>query len=124
MTQSEMNFTRDRTRYDQMEEAAFKYHKEHPEIYELFCRFTFDIINRGFQNYGADAIFAQIRWHTDRPDVDGKTTFQVNNNHKTFYTQWFARDYPQYATFFRQRVKISMFKPASRFEELEPQDFE
>ncbi len=80
MTQAEMNFTRDRTRYDQMEEAAIKYHKEHPEIYELFCRFTFDIINRGFSNYGSQSVFERIRWHTDRPDVDGKTTFKVNNN--------------------------------------------
>ena len=123
MTQIEMDFTV-KTRFDQMEKAALEYHKQHPEIYDLFCQFALEIIDRGFSNYGSQSVFERIRWHTDRPDVDGKTSFKLNNNHRTFYTLWFARDYPQHADFFRQRRKVSMFQPPSKFAELTPQDFE
>ncbi len=122
MTQAEMKFF-SRNRFEQMEKSALKYHNENPEIYDLFCKFTLDIISRGFHHYGSQSIFEQIRWHTDRPDVDGKTTFKLNNNHRTFYTLWFARDYPQHDTFFRQRRKISLFSPPSMHKELTPQDF-
>lgn len=123
MTQMDMDFS-SRTRFDQMEQQALKYHKQNPEIYQLFCKFTLEIISRGFYHYGSQSIFERIRWHTDRPDVDGKTTFKLNNNHRTFYTLWFARDYPEHADFFRQRKKVSMFSPPSKFGELTPQDFQ
>ena len=110
MTQIEMDFEV-KTRFDQMEKAALTYHKQHPEIYDLFCKFALEIIDRGFSNYGSQSVFERIRWHTDRPDVDGKTSFKLNNNHRTFYTLWFARDYPQHADFFRQRRKVDLPQP-------------
>ena len=112
-----------RTRHDELREDVVKFHKAHPQVWKLFCEFTFDRINRGFKYYSAYAIFERVRWETDQVSVEGDQ-FKLNNNHRTFYTLWFARDYPDHADFFRQRKKVSMFSPPSKFGELTPQDFQ
>ena len=41
------------------------FHHDNPTIYELFKRFTFEVIERGHDKYSSKAIFERIRWHTD-----------------------------------------------------------
>ena len=63
-----------KTRLDEMREQCVEFHKKHPEVWDLFEQFSFQMINRGFQNYSAKAIFERIRWEKDAGG-DGITTF-------------------------------------------------
>lgn len=96
---------------------------EHPTVWELFVRFTHERIRRGFRHYSVNAIFERIRWETDQADVEGKSTFKLNNNYRPFYARRFMRMYPQYDGFFRTRAQTSHYDPATDRPELGPSDF-
>jgi hypothetical protein len=113
-----------RSRHDEMREQTTRYHREHPEVWSLFVKFTFDRIKRKFQHYGAKAIFERIRWETDQPDVEGKNTFKIGNNHPSFYARRFMKIYPAYEGFFRLRKQRSKDQPPTDLPELGPQDIE
>ena len=49
-----------KTRYEEMEEAAVKFHKENPKVWEYFVKFTFEVIGRGFNNYSVNGVFERI----------------------------------------------------------------
>lgn len=108
-----------------MRDQVRAFHAAHPEAWELFVKFTFELIDRGFKNYGAQhGVFARIRWETDVVDVDGNLTFKVNNNYSPFYARRFMKMYPQYDGFFRTRKQTSRAEPATRLPELGPTDFD
>ena len=123
------------TRHDEMREAAIRFHREHPEVWQLFVRFTFELIHRGFQHYSARAIFHRIRWETAEAGVDQEKEFKIGNNHSPFYARRFMAMYPQYAPvfdedgkkvehgFFRTREQISKREVRWDLPELGPQDF-
>lgn len=111
------------SRYDEIRQAFLNYDKLHPEVWKLFKKFTFDVIERGFKNYSAVFIIQQIRWHTDKPNVDGSSTFKINNNYIPFYARRFMLKYPTFKGFFRIREQISRkMEPVNR-PELTPKDF-
>jgi hypothetical protein len=112
-----------KTRRDQLEEQAADFHKRNPEVWTLFCRFTFEAIKRGFRSYSGQAIFERIRWETDTADDEGRSTFKINNNHMPFYSRWFMMIYPEYDGFFRVRRLTSDDSPAINLPELTPDDF-
>ena len=55
----------EKTRKDEMREQVTAFHEQHPEVWDLFVRFSFDVIKRGFSNYSVNAIFERIRWEKD-----------------------------------------------------------
>lgn len=111
------------TRHEQLRQQCAEFHAEHPEVWELFVRFTLDRIRRGFKTYSAPAIFERIRWETDQARVDPAQQFKVNNNHRPFYSRRFMTMYPQYHGFFRTRYQPSKEEPASDLPELGPSDY-
>jgi hypothetical protein len=112
-----------KTRYDELKEQCVAFHEAHPQVWELFVRFTFDRISMGFKNYSSDAIFHRIRWETDQADVDGRSTFKMNDHYTAFYARAFMRKYPQYNGFFRLRNQKSENQPATNLPPLGPADF-
>lgn len=48
---------------DKLLRDFLKYHRATPGVYELFNRFTQEVIRRGWKNYSADAVAHRIRWH-------------------------------------------------------------
>ena len=112
-----------KTRYEEIEEAAVKFHRENPKVWECFVRFTFEVIHRGFRNYSAKGVFERIRWETDEADVDGKSTFKLNNHYSAFFARWFMDTYPEHDGFFRLREMPSELQLAKNLPELGPQDF-
>ena len=112
-----------KTRYEEMEEAAVTFHKENPKVWEYFVRFTFEVIHRGFKNYSVNGIFERIRWETDQADVDGKSTFKLNNNYRAFFARWFMDVYPEHSGFFRIRSMPRELQLAKNLPELGPEDF-
>ena len=112
-----------KTRKDELEESALKFHQQHPQVWVLFVKFTREMASRGFRNYSAYAIFERIRWETDEADVDGKSTFKVNNNHRPYYARWYMQSFPEHEGFFRIRELTSEERLASDLPELTPKDF-
>ena len=45
------------TRADEMREQVIAFHKEHPDVWELFVQFTMEKIEQGYNNYSVNAIF-------------------------------------------------------------------
>lgn len=113
-----------KTRYEEMEEQAVKFHNKHPQIWELFCQFTFELINKGFKNYSAQhGIFARIRWHIDTATSNRGKAFKINNNYSAFYARWFMEKFPEHKGFFRKRTQLSKSQPATNLPELSPKNY-
>jgi hypothetical protein len=99
------------SRAEQIDAAFRAFHAASPQVWELFVRFTLDVIRRGFEHYSADAILHRVRWHTD---VEAMTDegFKINNNYSACYSRRFHSTYPEYAGFFRERDRTSSAVPA------------
>jgi len=80
-----------------------EFDEQHPEIWELFRSTTFQVMERGFRNYGAKSILERIRWHTSIEQ--GRRDFKVNNNYAPYYARKFHSNYPEFAGFFRCRAQ-------------------
>jgi hypothetical protein len=83
----------------------------HPLAWDLFQRFTLELIERGFAHYSADAVFHRVRWETAVTTDDGNG-FKVNNDLSPRYARMFHQAHPAYAGFFRTRVSKYDAKPA------------
>lgn len=111
-----------KTRNDELRAETLAFHHKHPKVYELFCKFTKQLIRRGFNNYGVNAVCERIRWETDEAQVDGSSTFKFNNNYRPFYSRMFMDQYPEYEGFFRTREQTTHNKPATNKPELTPEN--
>lgn len=111
-----------KTRLDEMKEQVKQYHKRHPEVWDLFVSFAFQMINKGYKNYSAKAVFERIRWEKDAGG-NGVTEFKIGNNHPAFYARRFMKMYPEYDGFFRTREQISKDKPPTYKPEPRPRDY-
>lgn len=107
-------------RQDEMRQQVTDFHRRHPEVWELFVKFTFEMIRRGYKNYSVNAIFERIRWEKDSVGGDGVTSFKLNNNYRAFYSRRFMRAYPQHEGFFRTRQQTSEDQFATHKPELTP----
>jgi len=92
------------SRYDQLELGFKNLHATHPEIYDIFEKFTFDLIGLKFKRYSADAVMHRVRWETE---VSSGGNFKINNNFVAFYARLFMQNNPQHAGFFETRVQGS-----------------
>jgi len=86
---------------NQTNEAQWlKYDRENPQIYEMFKRFTLELINARRVRFGASAIIERLRWEA-MTTSNGR--FKMNNNYSAFYSRKFVAEFPQYSGFFRMR---------------------
>ena len=86
---------------DDLKKAWWKWHKENPQVWELFQKYTFQLINAGFSHYGAKGVMERIRWHSDVETTGDR--FKIGNNHTAYYARYFHHKYPEYDGFFRTR---------------------
>ena len=110
-----------KTRHDEIRDQCQAFHVEHPEVWELFVQFTFQMIDRGFNNYAVSGIFERIRWEKDIGG-DGLTMFKINNNYKPFYARRFMKMFPKHDGFFRTRHQVSEDRSATDLPEMTPMD--
>jgi len=82
-----------------------EFDQAHPEIWVLFRNATFQVMERGFRNYGAKSILERIRWHTSIEQ--GSRDFKINNNFAPYYARKFHSNYPEFSGFFRTRTQTS-----------------
>ena len=112
-----------KTRREEMQEQVTKFHTEHPEVWDLFVRFSKEMIGRGYKAYSAQSVIERIRWEKDAGS-NGTASFKINNNYTAFYSRRFMRMYPQYEGFFRTRHQVSDDADATNLPELTPEHYE
>ena len=78
-----------------------RWHKENPEFYELFSRFTKEAISKGHRNLSAWLIVNRIRWETSI--VTRGDDYKIRNDFIALYSRLFMAENPQYAGFFRTK---------------------
>jgi hypothetical protein len=107
-------------RFDEMKEQCEAFHEQHPEVWDMFVQFAFQMINRGYKHYSAQhGIFARIRWEKDIGG-DGSNQFKINNNYSPFYSRRFMKMYPEHNDFFRLRTQVSAYREATYMPEISP----
>tara|TARA_R100001086_G_scaffold240621_1_gene166881 strand:- start:78 stop:446 length:369 start_codon:yes stop_codon:yes gene_type:complete len=112
------------TRLDEMRSQVKAFHSEHPEVWDLFVRFTKEILRRGFKHYSVNAIFERIRWEVDTVGRNDQYEFKLNNNYRAFYARRFMRMYPQHDGFFRTRRQTSQEDYPTQMSPLTPRDYQ
>jgi len=96
--------TKEASRGDQIERAARKFVEANPEVWRLFCKYTFALLGAGRDHYGAKSVFERIRWHTA---IRGGDDFKLNNNYTAVFARWFHLAYPKHDGFFRTRERTT-----------------
>ncbi len=112
-----------KTRLQEMREQVTRFHEAHPEVWDLFVRFSLEMIDRGYEQYSAQSVIERIRWEKDAGG-DGTSAFKINNNYTAFYSRRFMRTYPEHEGFFRTRYQVSDDCDATELPELAPRDYE
>lgn len=80
----------------------YQFDKDNPKVWELFVRFTFELIAKGRQRYSARGVFHRIRWETALTTSD--QLYKLNNNWSPCYARKFHTIYPEYEGFFSLRI--------------------
>ncbi len=90
----------EQTLFDLHESAFEAYHRDSPEVYEAFVKFTMEAIRAGRKHIGAKMIAERLRYESM---VTGKDKFKINNNYPAYYARMFERDYPMHKGLFEFR---------------------
>lgn len=77
-----------------------QYHRDNPQVYELFKRFTFMAIKRGHNRLSAWMIANRIRWETSI-ETFSVDEYKISNDYIALYARMFMRDHPEYDGFFK-----------------------
>lgn len=72
-----------------------------PDVYQQFEKLVFDVMDRGFNRYSADALLHRIRWH--QQVERGNRDYKCNNNWTPTLSRFFMEKYPQHSGFFETR---------------------
>lgn len=87
--------------FDQKTASRFmEYHAANPEVFEMFCRFTWELVTAGRKKIGAKMVAERLRWEST---VRSKGTFKINNNYVAFYARLFEKRFPRYEGIFTKR---------------------
>lgn len=80
------------------------YHAQNPDIYVLFKKFSFELLEAGRKHYSAQAIVERIRWHY-AIDRSGSDDFKINNNYRPCYARLLILENPIFEGFFELRSR-------------------
>ena len=80
-----------------------QFDREHPEVWEAFKRFAWELVGVGRTHYSADAILHRIRWErTVNQQCDGG--FKLNDHFSSRYARKLAAAEPEvFGKFFQFR---------------------
>lgn len=86
-----------------IQERFEKFHRSHPEVYGLFCRFCDELIRAGRVRNSADNVLHRIRWESavneDR-EFDG---YKINNDFTSRYARLWMTEHLKHNHFFALR---------------------
>ena len=99
------------TRHDELRRDCNRFHAEHPEVWDLFVKFTMEKVALGYDHYGVVGVFERLRWETnagaDVPELN------INSSFRAFYARRFNKLHPHLGggQFFRLRAQTSLSEP-------------
>jgi hypothetical protein len=76
-----------------------EFNTEYPKVYELFEKFTMQLIYKGHSKLGAKMIIERIRWEMATESKDEKG-FKINNNYTCYYSRLFIKKNPRHSKVF------------------------
>jgi hypothetical protein len=79
---------------DDLKERWWVWHKDNPEFYDLFKRFTFEAIRKGHRRLSAS---------TESMIVTTGNEYKISNDFIALYARLFMFEYQDYKGFFRTR---------------------
>ncbi len=92
-----------------VEDKFNAFHAANPHVYELFKKFTYQLVKAGHRRLSSKLIVERIRWETAVTTTGAgfspvtRKPFLIDNR----YTAWYARkviaDFPKLAGFFETR---------------------
>jgi len=82
-----------------------EFHKNHPEIYNLFVKFT-NMATQRKKYYSAKAIFHRIRWESM---ISGEGDYKIDDGWISHYARKFMDDFPQHSGFFQTRDRKNSY---------------
>lgn len=86
-----------------IEQRFQQFDAAHPQVWDVFKKFTFQLIRAGRSRYSADAVLHRIRWRTA---VKTKgDDFKINDHWSAHYARKFHAQFPMYASFFETRTR-------------------
>lgn len=89
---------------------------ENPRVYELFDRFTRELIRAGREHGSAGLIAERIRWETTIDfDRSKQPPLKLNNNYWALYARLWESNNPQYKGFFHKRERRSVTVSSTRY---------
>jgi len=69
-----------------IEAAFFKFHAEHPEVYEELVRVARRLRQQGWKRFGIKTIFEVVRYRGMVGDLGGRRP-KLNNNYSAYYAR-------------------------------------
>jgi len=93
----------------------FRWHKDNPEFYRLFERFTFEAANRGHKRLSGWLIANRVRWETSV--VTTGDDYKISNDFIALFTRLFMVRHPRYEGFFRTKTMKRLMRDAMPIEE-------
>ena len=82
-----------------------EFHKNNPEIYNLFVKFT-NMATQRKKYYSAKAIFHRIRWESM---ISGEGDYKIDDGWISHYARKFMDDFPQHSGFFQTRDRQNSY---------------
>lgn len=70
---------------DHIQQGFENFHRDNPEVYQLFDKFTHRMIGSGFQHGSTSLIAERIRWETSVETVG--EIVKLNNNYRSRYSR-------------------------------------
>jgi hypothetical protein len=81
------------------------FHRNNPQMFALFERFSLAAIKAGREHFGAQTVIERIRWYTDVESHGDQ--FKINNDYAAFYSRLFEELHPVHKGFFRKRRSVA-----------------
>lgn len=86
-------------------ERFTEFDRKNPEVYDMFKKYTFQIIRCGKIKTSAKMIVERIRWE-QYINTDTKDGFKISNDFTTHLARKFVRDFPEHTDLFNfKRLK-------------------
>ena len=84
--------------------AFLAFHRDNPQIYELFTKFA-TTVARSRSRFGARAILERIRWETCTET--NLKTLKIPNAYSAYYSRLFEIDHPRFDGIFQHNTSIA-----------------
>ncbi len=94
-------------------EVWWEWHKENPQVWNNFEKYTLEAIATGRKHYSHWAIINRIRWNSEIETNGGE--FKISNDYIGFYARLFHARHPEHKDFFR----LKQLKEEKLIDELE-----